>query len=184
MWSYNYTDELYHHGVKGMKWGVRRKRNKAAKEAGDKAAKEVINKYRNSPEGRKLGSARKAMNEASKARKAAMEKSLYETAGPMNKKYWEREFARRDKAAAEKKGRQEFRTKRSDFSKSRTTGSKVATFLLAGPLGNRTYNSVRTAGGSKEGAIAVTALASLAGPLGHATVSSLYTQSAGRQYRN
>lgn len=28
MWTYNYNNspELYHHGVKGMKWGVRRDR--------------------------------------------------------------------------------------------------------------------------------------------------------------
>lgn len=28
MWEYNYSTELYHYGIKGMRWGVRRYQNK------------------------------------------------------------------------------------------------------------------------------------------------------------
>ena len=42
MWQYNHYDELYHYGVVGMKWGVRR--SLASKKASYKKAKKEYNK--------------------------------------------------------------------------------------------------------------------------------------------
>lgn len=81
------ANELYHYGIKGQKWGVRRYQRKdgtytpagmkrRAREAGDNAAQESWAKSKASSDARKLGSGRRAMNAASAARRQARYDSL------------------------------------------------------------------------------------------------------------
>lgn len=77
-------NELYHYGIPGMKWGQRKSKRitvregfKRANIAGKKAAKESFDRDRKTLSG--IGSARKALNNASKARREATVKSIRES---------------------------------------------------------------------------------------------------------
>ena len=73
MWSYNYSDELYHHGIKGQRWGIRRYQNKdgTLTPAGKKRAVKLESEYEKVT-GKKIGdtsqtSSKKSMQEMTDA---------------------------------------------------------------------------------------------------------------------
>ena len=170
------NDELYHYGVPGMKWGVH-KAQKAGTAYQSSGTKKYIKKAKTARESAKewneIGRAKAAKYEAKgKIDKANKIKSKYD----FNAKTDRYAAKRFEEKAARCRQKDKFREKRVNASDSRSKGAKAATFLLAGPMANKTYASVIAAGGTKTGARVVTALASAGGPLGHVAVSALYTK--------
>ena len=184
--------ELYHHGIKGQKWGRRRFQNPdgSLKPAGKKRYYDAdgnlnekgIEKY-----------ARKGYAEDSKRKSHGLSK-VFDTVTDGHSNYAAAMYGASSKAENKKKAEQylknkakqdqkkeNFRERRAEISSSRQLGHKLATNILAGPFANRTYNSVLAAGGTRAGAMAVTVVSNaLGGPMGHLAVSALYTNAASK----
>lgn len=161
------NNELYHYGVKGMRWGHRKAQqyeNKA------RTARESAKEWNEI--GRNKAAKLMAKGKTAKAEKVKLKYDLYAKQDRADAKAYER-------AAKEKKRGAEYQKKQAEVGASRSRGAKLATNLLAGPFANRTYNSVIAAGGSKNAARVATGVATiLGGPIGHLAVSSMYRRAA------
>lgn len=189
-----YTMELYHHGIKGQKWGVRRYQTKdgSLTDAGKKrySRLDVVKSYGprivrgHAGPGIYPGSTKRRIEGYKKDLKL-LDTGHHRSVGLTKKR--QAALDARDRANVERRltrleGKQQFREARKEVSKSRSVGAKLATNILAGSFANRTYNSVIADGGSKLEAAGVTALAAVLGggtPFGHIAVSALYTKAAG-----
>lgn len=184
MWSYNYTDELYHYGIPGMKWGHRkaiiyeekaRKALDSAKkhEAKTKKYEAKSKKY----EAKSISTRKPSEKYEAKAKKYEAKAKKRESKNVDSIRLYEKYEAK----SKSKEKQAKFQGKQADVEKSRTKGSKFVTSILAGPYANRTYNSVIAAGGSKHKARAVTLATTIAGgQIGHIAVSALYTHESGK----
>ena len=54
MWTYNYSNELYHYGVLGMKWGVRKGRSTSSKSTRKRKASNYHEDYKKAHSGKSV----------------------------------------------------------------------------------------------------------------------------------
>lgn len=85
MWEYNYTSELYHYGVKGMRWGHRKARYNDAKKRYRIAEREASRKNHNAFGFKRIQESNKADENAKKAyADMIVEKAKYKKSGSKN----------------------------------------------------------------------------------------------------
>lgn len=146
------TDELYHYGVLGMKWGIRR----ADRTGGSYSYKSHSTKKWERRANRYASKSKKY--ESTDSSKSARYKSASTKASKIAKR-----SAMHD-------------SRMQDIAKKSNVGGVVATNMLLGLWGNKTYSSVRASGGSQGAAAVATVLNSAlgAGPITAAVIKSKY----------
>lgn len=169
-WIFINDDELYHHGIKGQKWGVRRFQNvdgsltlKGAKRYAVTSEGEVYKKSRSTRKLEKAaGAAKKDVDSFDSIRgvgiktkkgKTILTADDVETFRNQSVKKHEALQRRAEKSANRDLAKQQAKNTAKELKADYSKGSKIATNLLLGPFANTGISRLQAAGMSRGKAI-------------------------------